>query len=46
MHSQGLAATEHPHSREDPREPAFQARIDADDKIEPNDWMPDAYRRP
>jgi len=23
----------------------FQARIDADEKIEPNDWMPDAYRR-
>ena len=24
---------------------AFQARIDADDKIEPKDWMPDAYRK-
>jgi ring-1,2-phenylacetyl-CoA epoxidase subunit PaaA len=23
----------------------FQARIDADDKIEPQDWMPDAYRQ-
>src|SRR5487761_1137018 len=23
----------------------FQARIDAEDRIEPNDWMPDAYRR-
>ena len=23
----------------------FQARIDADEKIEPNDWMPEAYRR-
>ncbi len=23
----------------------FQARIDAEDKIEPNDWMPEAYRR-
>ena len=23
----------------------FQARIDADDKVEPNDWMPAAYRR-
>ncbi len=23
----------------------FQARIDAEDKIEPKDWMPDAYRR-
>jgi len=25
-------------------ETRFQARIDADDKIEPKDWMPDAYR--
>ena len=24
---------------------AFQARIDADDRIEPNDWMPAAYRK-
>ena len=23
----------------------FQSRIDAEDKIEPKDWMPDAYRR-
>ena len=23
----------------------FQARIDADIKIEPKDWMPDSYRR-
>ncbi|MEO0997007.1 MAG: 1,2-phenylacetyl-CoA epoxidase subunit PaaA, partial [Pseudomonadota bacterium] len=23
----------------------FQARIDAEEKIEPKDWMPDAYRR-
>ena len=27
------------------REVAFQARIDGGEKIEPNDWMPDAYRR-
>ncbi len=26
-------------------EQAFQARIDADVKIEPKDWMPDAYRK-
>lgn len=26
-------------------EARFQARIDAEEKIEPNDWMPDAYRR-
>ncbi len=31
---------------EDPGKLArFQAVIDAEDKIEPNDWMPDAYRR-
>src|SRR2546430_13831912 len=28
-----------------PDERAFQARIDADVKIEPKDWMPDASRR-
>ena len=27
------------------RERLFQARIDAGEKIEPNDWMPEAYRR-
>jgi ring-1,2-phenylacetyl-CoA epoxidase subunit PaaA len=26
-------------------EARFQARIDAEEKIEPKDWMPDAYRR-
>lgn len=26
-------------------EQQFQARIDADEKIEPKDWMPDAYRK-
>jgi ring-1,2-phenylacetyl-CoA epoxidase subunit PaaA len=26
-------------------EAGFQARIDADIKVEPQDWMPDAYRR-
>ena len=31
---------------EDPEKLArFQAKIDAEDKIEPNDWMPEAYRR-
>ena len=33
-------------SREDPeRLAAFQARIDAGEKIEPKDWMPEGYRR-
>ena len=26
-------------------ERAFEARIAADRKVEPQDWMPDAYRR-
>ena len=26
-------------------EDRFQARIDAEQKIEPKDWMPDAYRK-
>lgn len=29
----------------DPHEAAFQARVEADEAIEPRDWMPDAYRR-
>ncbi|HWD17199.1 MAG TPA: 1,2-phenylacetyl-CoA epoxidase subunit A, partial [Casimicrobiaceae bacterium] len=28
-----------------PEERAFQARIDDDIRIEPKDWMPEAYRR-
>ncbi|HZQ60859.1 MAG TPA: 1,2-phenylacetyl-CoA epoxidase subunit PaaA [Casimicrobiaceae bacterium] len=34
-------------SRQDmaPEEAAFQGRIDADIKVEPKDWMPEAYRR-
>ena len=31
--------------KSDPREQAFQARIDAGEKIEPRDWMPDGYRK-
>ncbi len=29
----------------DPREQEFQARIDAGEKIEPKDWMPEGYRK-
>ncbi len=29
----------------DPQERAFQQRIDAGEKIEPKDWMPDGYRQ-
>ncbi len=50
MYTQALNADE---SQRDQTLPApdaaklarFQAVIDAEDKIEPNDWMPDAYRR-
>ena len=33
-------------SKDDPEQlAAFQARIDAGDKVEPKDWMPQAYRK-
>ncbi|PLU10880.1 1,2-phenylacetyl-CoA epoxidase subunit A [Sinorhizobium medicae] len=32
-------------SEMDPRERAFQERIDAGQKIEPKEWMPEGYRR-
>jgi len=48
MYTQALNTTDAPVAR--PMEDAdrmaqFQARIDAEDRIEANDWMPDAYRR-
>jgi ring-1,2-phenylacetyl-CoA epoxidase subunit PaaA len=48
MYTQGLNVkdTGKPAAAEDPAKLArFQAKIDAEDKIEPNDWMPEAYRR-
>jgi ring-1,2-phenylacetyl-CoA epoxidase subunit PaaA len=47
MYTQGLNTTDaHSTSPADAqRETSFQARIDADEKIEPNDWMPPAYRK-
>ncbi len=50
MYSQGLdqpgAANAPGRADETPeRLAAFQARIDADEKIEPRDWMPAAYRK-
>ena len=48
MYTQGLNVkdTGRPAAAEDPAKLArFQAKIDAEDKIEPNDWMPEAYRR-
>ncbi|UNU44654.1 1,2-phenylacetyl-CoA epoxidase subunit A [Sphingopyxis sp. YF1] len=42
----GKPAAEHPALVEDPDLlAAFEARVAADDFIEPNDWMPDGYRR-
>jgi ring-1,2-phenylacetyl-CoA epoxidase subunit PaaA len=48
MYTQALNTAEPSKARiaEDPaRLTAFQARIDAEQRIEPNDWMPEAYRR-
>jgi ring-1,2-phenylacetyl-CoA epoxidase subunit PaaA len=46
MYTQALNTREAPAAVTDPeREARFQARVDAELKIEPNDWMPDAYRR-
>jgi len=44
MYTQGLQPVE---AGAEPPDAAarFQSRIDAEDKIEPNDWMPEAYRR-
>src|SRR3954449_5271000 len=33
------------HVEDATRAAQFQARIDADERIEPNDWMPAAYRK-
>ena len=47
MYTQGLNVTDA--SRPPPEDPQklgrFQAKVDAEDKIEPNDWMPAAYRK-
>src|SRR5258707_826494 len=46
MYTQALNTRETPDAAADPeREARFQARVDAESRIEPNDWMPDAYRR-
>ncbi len=47
MYTQGLNVKETvATAAEDPGKLArFQAKIDAEEKIEPNDWMPEAYRR-
>src|SRR3978361_964371 len=46
MYTQSLNTADKVRSTEDPALLArFQERIDADDRIEANDWMPAAYRR-
>jgi ring-1,2-phenylacetyl-CoA epoxidase subunit PaaA len=46
MYTQALNVAEAQAAEADPERLArFQARIDAEQKIEPNDWMPEAYRR-
>ena len=48
MYTQGLdqAGRNEAAAEETPEQlAAFQARIDAEDKIEAKDWMPEAYRR-
>ena len=45
MYTQGLNQQDGDDGVADPRAAKFQARIDAEERIEANDWMPDAYRR-
>lgn len=46
MYTQALNTKDTAGATDDPaREARFQARVDAEEKIEPNDWMPEAYRR-
>ncbi|WP_417770275.1 1,2-phenylacetyl-CoA epoxidase subunit PaaA [Stappia sp.] len=47
MYTQALNArdTESAGAEDAGRLAAFQARVDAEDKIEPNDWMPESYRK-
>ena len=47
MYTQGLNSSDahQPGATEDPSKlVCFQAKVDVEDKIEPNDWMPEAYR--
>ena len=52
MYTQALDLTSSPTDRPtavpeavDPRQAGFDARMDSDRKIEPQDWMPEAYRK-
>ena len=45
MYSQALNQRDGAPADASPEAVRFQERIDAEQRIEPNDWMPDAYRR-
>ncbi len=45
MYTQGLNQRDAAQTDASAQAQRFQARIDAEDRIEANDWMPDAYRR-
>ncbi|MBR1123833.1 1,2-phenylacetyl-CoA epoxidase subunit A [Bradyrhizobium lablabi] len=47
MYTQALNSSDNDdrHVEDAARAAQFQARIDADERIEPNDWMPAAYRK-
>ncbi len=47
MYTQGLTSIDASQGQDaaGPEQERFHARIDAEERIEPNDWMPDAYRR-
>ncbi|MGF1510761.1 MAG: 1,2-phenylacetyl-CoA epoxidase subunit PaaA [Myxococcota bacterium] len=45
MYAQGLMGAQHAPEEDDAFLAAFQARIDAEEKIEPRDPMPEAYRK-
>jgi 1,2-phenylacetyl-CoA epoxidase catalytic subunit len=45
MYAQGLNTVEAAAGDDDEHTARFQARIDAEQRVEPNDWMPAAYRR-
>jgi len=45
VYSQGLNTIEAAGAEDAEQAARFQARVDAEQRIEPNDWMPAAYRR-
>src|SRR5437868_13685462 len=45
MYTQALNSKDMADGAADPvRDAQFQARVDSEEKIEPNDWMPESYR--